>query len=535
MTSLSSHKGTLGTEAWVTERGLQDAARVVPAVSDAVLAHISSDAVDGSSGVSSFRARWDGLLSVGVTEYPEPHLPQDPVYRLATSMFLSMASSALARQFRFRTSRCDAAIRSLHGRVVPDLMETSGSESVQAIPSAAKDAHSILILRQMADTAADVNDAAVVLASLSRNSHITSSSGEAISSAATELLASVEEIARNSGTASGEASAADALVREGVSDVERARNAIRDIAGAVEQTALSVSDLSTASEQIGEILVVIEAIASQTNLLALNATIEAARAGEMGKGFAVVANEVKTLANQTARATEDITRRIDALRVGMTTIRETMARSTRAVDMGRSAIESIQEKMHAVSSQVTEAARQMQEINTILGQQKEATGEIARSITAVAEMSRDNVSLVTKVADSIHSSNDAVSKSAKEWFVEGSAQGLCEMARVDHILFKKRVVDVLMGNGEWQPTDVPDHHSCRLGRWYDALNDQRIKALPEYAALEGPHATVHAEARKALQAWYSGERDNALVHLDELHEASRAVISLLNALSRKLD
>ena len=99
-----------------------------------------------------------------------------------------------------------------------------------------------------------------------------------------------------------------------------------------------VDALARASQRIGEIVAQIEAIAKQTNLLALNATIEAARAGEAGKGFAVVATEVKNLANQTARATDDIRGRIATLKSDMDAIVATMRAGAETVGAGQEAV-----------------------------------------------------------------------------------------------------------------------------------------------------------------------------------------------------
>src|SRR5690606_38189178 len=107
-----------------------------------------------------------------------------------------------------------------------------------------------------------------------------------------EMNASIREIAKNATDAS-----------------HVATNAVQ----VAESTNATISRLGTSSAEIGKVVKVITSIAEQTNLLALNATIEAARAGEAGKGFAVVANEVKELAKETARATEDIGQKIEAI------------------------------------------------------------------------------------------------------------------------------------------------------------------------------------------------------------------------------
>ncbi len=171
----------------------------------------------------------------------------------------------------------------------------------------------------------------------------TSANVENVAAAAEELTASISEIGRQVGQSNA-----------------IAENAV----DAAQRTDRVVGGLSTAAARIGEVVGMINVIASQTNLLALNATIEAARAGEAGKGFAVVANEVKSLANQTAKATEDITAQVAA-------IQSSSAQAVQAIqDIGRTI-----ESMSGISQSIAEA----------VDQQSAATTDIARNI---AEASR---------------------------------------------------------------------------------------------------------------------------------------------------
>jgi methyl-accepting chemotaxis protein len=156
---------------------------------------------------------------------------------------------------------------------------------------------------------------------LAQGAEQTSVQSRAVAAAAEQLTSNMNAMATSStqiaGNEKGIASAVDrmtASIGEVAQNAERAAAMAASAAQLVENSQATIGELGTAAESIGQVVHVIREIAEQTKLLALNATIEAARAGEAGKGFAVVAMEVKTLATQTAGATEDISRRVDEIR-----------------------------------------------------------------------------------------------------------------------------------------------------------------------------------------------------------------------------
>jgi methyl-accepting chemotaxis protein len=224
---------------------------------------------------------------------------------------------------------------------------------------------------------------------------MTATASDASARAATVGAAS-ESASNNVGTVAAAAEELSSSVAEISRQVTRSSEIASKAVGDAERTNATVQALSTGAEKIGEVVKLIHSIAAQTNLLALNATIEAARAGESGRGFAVVASEVKALANQTAKATEEISAQVSAMQAST---------SDAVLSIGG----------------ITETIAQMSEItvsiSAAIDQQGDATREIARNIQSVATGSSEisaHIGGVTTAAAATGSAASDVLSNARE-------------------------------------------------------------------------------------------------------------------------
>ncbi|MGE5506753.1 MAG: cache domain-containing protein [Actinomycetota bacterium] len=389
-------------------------------------------------------------------------------------------------------------------------------------------------LEGVVEAAIQSNEASVVLARMMGSVRKAASESQSIAAAIEEMVASINEIARNSDNAAEEAGGAETAARAGVAAAGQARGAMEALVEAVDLTAGKVTALAEVSTRIGEVVGLINDIAGQTNLLALNATIEAARAGDAGKGFAVVAGEVKALATQTARATEDISGRIERLRTDMDGIVAAMQQSRRAADQGREAVDAVTGQLDSIASRVDAVTGSMRDVADILSQQTSAAHEISGGAARIAGLSNHNYEEIGNVLGAMGNATRVLDDRVEQFARMGTARSVIEVAKNDHVRFKRSVIDAMMDRSDVTSDRLADHHTCRLGRWYDGIEDATIRNHPAYARLLDPHQRVHAHGRRALDLHAEGRIEEALAEVEHLNAASAEVIALLDDLANAL-
>jgi methyl-accepting chemotaxis protein len=208
-----------------------------------------------------------------------------------------------------------------------------------------------------------------------------STSAKGMEATAQSLAASAEQTNQQSSTVSAATEELSASVNEISRQIAESTRVVGVAVSEARKSETMVSNLVTAAQKIGEVTQIINDIASQTNLLALNATIEAARAGEAGKGFAVVASEVKSLANQTAKATEEIAQQIKG-------IQDSSQSTAQAIREIGQIISQVSEISTSISSAVEEQSAATKEVSVNINGVTQAASETGQSSTTVLNVAQ---------------------------------------------------------------------------------------------------------------------------------------------------
>ncbi|MGJ4903617.1 methyl-accepting chemotaxis protein [Bradyrhizobium sp. HKCCYLS2058] len=423
---------------------------------------------------------------------------------------------------RLNRDVADVDATALRARLKPQLIEAIHRLGIALATRASQDLDSIV------DLCINSNEASISAARLIGASNNQSERCQSLASASVEMQASVHTIRATSTQAAAEAAATRQAVEDSVTAVRRTLQTMNGIASSVRDTSAKIADLSAASAEIGSIVGTIDAIANQTNLLALNATIEAARAGEFGRGFAVVAAEVKNLSQQTTKATEDIKGRIERLQGEMSGIVEAMAGGAKAVEVGMSEMDDLAQAIDQAGTRTAVVSTKMDEISGILAEQSAATDEVAQGITIIADLATANANEVMSLADTMGKTDAKVGKMLGEIAKLSLDHQVVRLAKADHVIWKKRLVDMSVGRLQLRADELSDHHTCRLGKWYYGEGGQRLAGDPAFRNLERPHEAVHRHGKEAARLFSSGHIEEALNEIGRVEVASSEVLAALD-------
>ncbi len=251
-----------------------------------------------------------------------------------------------------------------------------------------------------------------------------------------------------------------------------------EIESDTKQASDSADQLKTVTSGINDFVNIIKGISDQTNLLALNAAIEAARAGEQGRGFAVVADEVRTLAQRSAEASNEIS----------------------------SLIEEVNQQMTNVVNGIHHVGQKSGEITT-------STSSIEGIANRIVTLSQHMYAVITN----------------------STADAFIQTVKMDHVVWKLEVYQVMLGMSDKSINDFADHTMCRLGKWYyQGEGANKYSDHGVFRQIEQPHTEVHQNGLEALKFNASGEQEQTLKSLSLMEKASFKVVDLLTELSHEI-
>ncbi len=399
---------------------------------------------------------------------------------------------------------------------------------------AAKCERQMGLLSEAVDVASVANENVIAAATVLTDSREVETRTRSIAAATDELvttIATIAEIGERSSSATREMRDTSGESR---GSTERALDSMGGLVHQVRDCSAKVESLEKALGAVDGIATSIRDIASRTNLLALNATIEAASAGQAGRGFAVVASEVKELAQQTTQATAEIEQQIGGIRSEMTGIAELIHQVVDNADEAQESAQSAREGLEAIAGRIDEVDDQTAEMARILMEQKQASNEVAQQIALVSEATQSNSSAVDQIFTSASALGERSRESAADRVPEGQPASIPTIAKLDHVVWKKRLAEMMAGKESLDPDELADQHACRLGLWYDSVQDPAILESSSFRTLADPHRRVHEHGICAARYYHADQHEDALREIGEIERASVEVVRLLDEIIASL-
>ncbi len=354
----------------------------------------------------------------------------------------------------------------------------------------------------------------------------------------TAIAAASEETSTNISMVAAAAEELTATITEIAANAENAKEITGTAVAEATTASESIHELGEAANDINKVTETINEIAEQTNLLALNATIEAARAGEAGKGFAVVANEIKDLASQTTDATREIKNRVDGVQTSsektifaINTITSTIHNSSEVVNTMAVSVQEQASTTQEIAENVGQASIGMQEVNENINQatlvNKEVTEDISRiqkEGEGVAAASTD----IHELAAEMKLNTDGMEKLVQNFKIKKERFDIGQI-KAAHFNWKMRLTAVLNGYQFLQVNEIPNHHQCDFGKWYNNAPAELV-SLPAFKQIGVHHEAVHAKVSEAVEHFNKNNNTAAEASIQEFEAQRKQLFAKLDEL-----
>lgn len=303
----------------------------------------------------------------------------------------------------------------------------------------------------------------------------------------------------------------------------------------------SMSEVAEETVKIREIVNVIKKVADQTNLLSLNASIEAARAGTAGKGFAVVSEEIKKLAQTTTEQLGSINRVVEGLERKIQDASQQMSTVTGKFRESQQAIDDASESMGQMEQQINQSLDYISQcLSAILAdteEQARATHALSSDLQSISDKSeylRQEADHTGQAFFDISQRLDALRMQALSCGMTLTPSIMTALSITDHMMWKWRIYNMLLGYHKFDLSKIADHHSCRLGKWLDTLDPNDPTVAQYLKRIAAPHEKVHRASHQAIEAYQHKNTQQAETLLAEVEAQSKLVVAILEEMGKAL-